>query len=606
MRPKNLGKNDILFDAKLLSDFIYELNISRRIALSYPEGHPMIQEPVKKALGLLAKLMGPRDEITLGVARNTLIFDQNHLDKKNPVYQDYAAALFKLGIIAVTFARNLDEGELLQFNRTLRMRRAEAREKGGIQRVLDEEGVRGIRVQGIEQGLFRTIEEDQIQPPSVPRRKEGKGSIWKSFVEGIMAGTLNPSGKAPSEEEENDPQLLSDLLNQKDGEIAPDRNLDYDQVIATYMRHALGEEGEKRKALLEKFSAFVSGLNPRLRRQFLSGTFRSLASHEELPDEVFAPFPGEIILEALQDLNARNLSASPFILRLLQKLGRTSSSEREDPLVTRGMEEKEKLGEMFKAIFQEDHLAAIVPPAYEETLRGIMGIEEISGLELPELGNLKKSLEGAETEIQTCMVIMEIMRSGLAEDQIEFLKRNLAETIDYWMETGDFGAINELCDRTKEPHPVQPGGPQERLPQILGALATPELIGSVLKSLSVWGKGKYPGIQELIRKVGEPFIEPMLDRLADASSLSIRRFCLNRLIEMGNAVRRPALRRLQDHRWYFVRNLLLLLRHVGDASVLPHLRRLLKHSHPKVRQEAAKLIRHFDSQIEKQGNQEGG
>ncbi len=43
MRPKNLGKKDILFDAKLLSDFIYELNISRRLALSYPEGHPLIQ-----------------------------------------------------------------------------------------------------------------------------------------------------------------------------------------------------------------------------------------------------------------------------------------------------------------------------------------------------------------------------------------------------------------------------------------------------------------------------------------------------------------------------------------------------------------------------------
>lgn len=65
-------QQETAFDSKLLSDFIYELNIARRCGLSYPPGHPRIQASIKKVMNLLAGLHEFREKITLEIARNVI------------------------------------------------------------------------------------------------------------------------------------------------------------------------------------------------------------------------------------------------------------------------------------------------------------------------------------------------------------------------------------------------------------------------------------------------------------------------------------------------------------------------------------------------------
>jgi HEAT repeat protein len=118
-------------------------------------------------------------------------------------------------------------------------------------------------------------------------------------------------------------------------------------------------------------------------------------------------------------------------------------------------------------------------------------------------------------------------------------------------------------------------------------------VNGVLNGLQSWGKEKYPDIQKLVQKVGQPFAEPVLDRLAEEPSRSIRRFYLDLLLEMGAVVRDVALSRLRDKRWYFVRNLTLILRHLDDPSILPAIKRILGHRHPRVREEVFRTLSHF-------------
>lgn len=581
-------KNEILFDAQLLSGFIYELNISRRLVSSYPHGHPFIRVPLQKAVDLLARLLQFREEITLGVARDCLIFEQRPLERKNPVYRDYARGLFQAGIVALVFARDLQADELFRFHRLLRKKRKEIGERGGIERIVQEEGLCHIRVRGVEYRLFRVVEEEQIGIPPAPREDAG-ASIWEAFVQGLLAGTLNPSRESPAEKEIA-PHLLAQVLNCRESGGPRGRDLDYEHVMAAYLRGALGEEGEKRKADLEKLSAFMSRLNPGLRRQFLSGIFRSLASQDEWAEEVLGPLPGEIIWNALEDLNARNLTASPFILNLLHKLGGYCSPEG-GGFPAGNRESPRRLAASFTTIFREDHLAELVPPVYRETLQGLMGIEKISGLELPEREELETSLEEAEIEMKTCLVMLKIMKSGPVRDTEGALERNLKETINGWVEAGNFRAVNEFFDRAGEGESEA----EKRPPQRLCTLATPEFARGVAHALNGWGKEKYAEVRKLVGKIGEPFIEPLLDLLGGTSSLSLRRFCVDCLVEMGAAARGPVLRRLGDPRWYVVRNLLVILRLLEDPGGVPALRNLVRHGHPKVREEALRALRHFAS-----------
>ncbi|MCU0646793.1 MAG: hypothetical protein MUF00_02250 [Gemmatimonadaceae bacterium] len=86
----------------------------------------------------------------------------------------------------------------------------------------------------------------------------------------------------------------------------------------------------------------------------------------------------------------------------------------------------------------------------------------------------------------------------------------------------------------------------------------------------------------------------LLDVLRDATGRTTRRMVYDRLRELGPAIAPLLTRRLDGAAWYFVRNLLALLRDLGsadggqaDATVLFH---YLDHTHEQVRIEALRLL----------------
>ncbi len=186
--PEN---NELALDTRLLSDFIFELNISRRCVTSYPKGHPLIHASMQKVVSLLAALLEFREEITLGIARDTLIFEQSFLDRKNPVYKDYAKVLFSRGIAALTFEKKLEEEEILRFNEILSLSQENIREKGGIERMVDSASIRHLRVKAIRYDLFRVIEKDQIETEEDDKKSS---TVWENFVRHLLDGTIDPSG----------------------------------------------------------------------------------------------------------------------------------------------------------------------------------------------------------------------------------------------------------------------------------------------------------------------------------------------------------------------------------------------------------------------------
>jgi hypothetical protein len=96
---------------------------------------------MKKVVNLLPKLLEFREEITLGIGRDSLIFGKSFLDRKNPVYQDYAKILFHQGIAALSIDKELEAEELLRFNEILSQNREKIRDEGGIERVVESAGI---------------------------------------------------------------------------------------------------------------------------------------------------------------------------------------------------------------------------------------------------------------------------------------------------------------------------------------------------------------------------------------------------------------------------------------------------------------------------------
>jgi hypothetical protein len=103
-------------EAKLLSDAVIELNISRRSVGLYPEDHPITRQAIESAFSSISNLLDSRKIINLGVTKDELIADGLPIDSKHAGIKEYTLSLNKKGIAAVVFRTGLQQRELLDFN----------------------------------------------------------------------------------------------------------------------------------------------------------------------------------------------------------------------------------------------------------------------------------------------------------------------------------------------------------------------------------------------------------------------------------------------------------------------------------------------------------
>jgi len=587
-------QQETAFDSKLLSDFIYELNIARRCGLSYPPGHPRTQASIKKVMSLLGRLLEFREKITLGIARDVIVVEKYHLDKKNPVYRDYAKCLFQLGIATLTIDRDLTEEEFLKFNEILGLNRERLKDEGGLPAILQGSGLGHLEIQLIDYSLFQVSEALQKSVDAPQGKPQKEDSLWEDFIQGLLEGTVADEDLFAILNAGVDPAALARFLNQKSSSADDQAELQYEQVIVSYIRHVFEKEksAPKRKKQLHQLSDFVLNLDPKLRRLFLTDIFRNLALRKNLPPDSLSSLSKGFILEAFEKINPQ----SPFyllILGLLQKLALIFDDGRPSPdLVEKGREKEAAISAKVDTLFRDFDLDLVMEKSYQQTLQNILTAESSAPVDSHEWENLKATLDGHTVDVQISSIILELLESGIAGGDTEGLERNLSELCGYFLQIGNFQALIQLHNKLEE----NAGSSREGASPHAGAFkvfSDPDFIAEILNGVEIWGKDKFPDIKKLICKIGRPFLGTMLDRLAEEPSLTIRRFLLETLSAMGPQSKELIIRRIYDKRWYFIRNLIVILRSSGDPTVLPLIRNLRKHEHPRVREEVLKTLFFF-------------
>jgi HEAT repeat protein len=84
-----------------------------------------------------------------------------------------------------------------------------------------------------------------------------------------------------------------------------------------------------------------------------------------------------------------------------------------------------------------------------------------------------------------------------------------------------------------------------------------------------------------------------LDRLAGTDSMSLRRFLMDRLVGFGELAGPALIGRLVDERWYFLRNLIVMIRQLKLTRAADRLRVLAGHRDPRVSLDALKTLLEF-------------
>lgn len=573
---------DVAFsiDSNRLSAFIRELNVARQFISTYPANHPLLVAAEEKVAHLGHSLLADSGAFTLGVTKDGLLLIGEELDPHNASFQTFSRLLAAHGVATISFLPGLETAELHLFNLLTSKKPDLLRSEGGIAAALRDHADHLL------------ITEINYQAFSVVDGLTGKVSasptnLWTVFVKSLLAGVDSAVLQSYSGIDMDDVESLTRIVSEL-GDTDQLRGLigNYSNALFSFSQKTA--ENQEMTLLINRISQLINELSPELRSQFLQNSVSSLANSPAMLCEIIKKLNPDVVLESLNQLSAQGTRMPAMVLGLLKRL-----RDEKNATLPSGLLYEQETASRLRELFREDDLDAFLPTSYQEVLHKVLLTRKSasdSSLS-PDLQTQMESMSEQFLEARTGSIIIEIMKSSPDADTSS-LQKNLEELCGYFLEIGDFASLSSLHVKL-----VTEGAADPRMSgirdSILYRLATPEFVDEVINGLSFWGKSKYEDIRSLIAKMGHPFIEPLLEKLATEQSMSLRRFYMDRLLEIGPDIESHLLTRLRDNRWFYVRNLLILLRGINNPQVCRQLHRLIQHPHPKVRQETLRTLIYF-------------
>lgn len=584
-------------DTKLLSEFIYALNIARRQVLSYPPGHPMVATATAKLVDVIPRLLEFRKEITLGIARDALMLEGGLLDAGNPVFQDLARNLFDARIASLTVTRELLEEEILKFFTIFQKSSDVLAEEGGIESIVVAAGLKGIRAQGVDFSAFSTTEAAAVHAPKMKPLEGDAALLWRSFASGMVSGSLDPDGVKYTQRSDLDPVLLAEILNNEYSEADSSVETSYEAAITMFIKQ--GEKEKLRDAdyqdTVGRLGEMVGKLKPELRRKFLNSTLKTCAQHPDSAELFLQNMPQSTLLDALEHMDAGVMDVPQTLLDVLGKLsanrGKDVSRSRVAGESTRSVQET--AGQL-SALFKEDRSEYFVPRDYQDAL-AVMAVAKVDhSLDNLQVEELLKSLDSRKIDGRFSTVLIDMLGRDVDQSTLVAIDENLNEVVDYFLGTGDFESLSYIYGLLCANDMTPPGKAIASAQETLARFASDNFVEEVLDGFDIWGKALHASIQSLIEEVGRPFAAPLLKRLGDEASMSRRRLFMGCLVRIGAQAQDVVAAQLKDPRWFFVRNMVVVLREINDPSVVPLLGSLSDYEHPKVQSEVLKTFLHYE------------
>lgn len=603
-QPQRAGR-EIPLDTRLLSEAVIELNISRKNVGIYPPGHIQITKSIDRAFEMLQKLFEIRDEMTLGVAKDTLLVGQDYLDQKNLVYRDFALSMNQQEIAAVTFIRGLDKDELVRFHRILTTKPDEIRSAGGISKIMAEAGIPHIRIQAIDYRSFHVTEEQEIVHSQGKGADEKKSAgLWQDFVMHLSAGTLAGSeeqGVSVKDAEQINPAELARLLNER--KLDSDAALQsYDRIISDYMRGRAENKQltQEQSATLANMNRLLQDLHPELRKQFLSVAFRRISTHTTIvdTDDLLGGYQDDMVINMLQQASAEGKEISPTLAGLLGKLTKaqaqsatTAHSHQSVADASDGvLETPPMLPEHMEKLFHREMYENYVGEDYEAMLKrlteGSGGAQEEFSLE-----EFTKTLEDDHLDFQIGRAILAFMTENIDEDDYKELAQKLMDIMPGFLKTGNFFLLWDIYETLRRHMMEKPvKGIRESAEEARKAFTDPEFKAKALEAFEIWMKDKGQEAAGFIQALGSETVPGLMDIFSRDESAGGKRIVLNLLCIFGEPAVREAHKRLRDPRAYYVRNLLMFLRRAGNQTSISQIKPLLQHQNQAVRMEALNTL----------------
>ncbi len=131
---------------------------------------------------------------------------------------------------------------------------------------------------------------------------------------------------------------------------------------------------------------------------------------------------------------------------------------------------------------------------------------------------------------------------------------------------------------------------QQIAASIVDGFYKPEVLRQLLRNALGRPGREGDAIIKIIEHRAEDAVPVLLDTLAEEDTRRVRQRLLHILTSLGDTTMSEVVERLDDERWYFLRNLLLLLGESGDQALIERIVPLAHHDDARVRRHAIEAV----------------
>jgi hypothetical protein len=563
-------------DVRLLSEAVTELSISRKNVELYPPDHPIIKNSLDRTLELLKKLFQRRNAITLGIAKNTLVVDDHNLDKRNPVFQDFALSIYSRGIAAITFYSGLDVKDLAVLHELIIMREGPIGD--ALVQLADTKDLRHVKLSPVDLSVF-DFKEDQLRLGVL------ESKIIEDYVRGLLEGRLADKD-AEDLVQKIPPEQLASFINNQMKENASGESCD--KVISAFL-------GRKSKLplsreIFQRFLTFLKNLKTELKTLFLNRALNHHFSSSEF-ERVLAELKEEDLKKLLEVFEQSSVTIPMSLKNLLDKFLDASVKDEfsfDTTIKGKAYVDDIEMDNSIINLLEEDNFSNYVSKQYQKELEiMIKGVEA----EKNQLTEILKQDSGERTVDRALAdVLLELLESGSidSEDYLKLVTR-LSALVDAFLETGRF---QELCDvyNTMYSYSLSGKFKVEASGMLEYFFRSEQFIRKLIEAFKLWGRYDQENAVRLSRVLRLYIVNPLLDAFSEEANPNIRKFFISLLSNMGVDVAHEAVKRLNDKRLDNLINMIVLIRDCGGKDYVKQIKPFAKNKNESLRMEAIKTL----------------
>lgn len=580
-------------------DVINRLIVACKSFTLYPLNHPVARNSLDMLLTVLNQFLEERGEFSLGVKRDALIYRNWSLGSKIDAFRAFAATLRHLNISDFTILPGATEEELQPFLHLLIADPERIELQGGIETQLFVAGVSRIVVVESQAREKDREEEDEEEDFAGGIRAVDLFDLLEDALKGFTQRVqelvnlmLEPEHLAFSLRNlsikgthiTDISQLVEGMyLFLKKAASIVDR--DFPSKRAVYYRSMaeaiLFLDTTVRNELL------IRQMLPQMKEDPFCTLLLSQFNTQEISDVLsyFLPIAQELIpktrpllrligyspaeveeaVEMLKDKLIENGNVSPALVYSLEA-GMEKEEERKEP--PRKLPTIEEVAEFFKEYSDED----------------IACISAISDLDLEK-----------ERLVESTPILLNLFRRGGDIDSLAVVWEQLEENFWGLLEKKQLGLAAMLLEEFKRIlGSVEPAyAPlRERVLLVVNEAASPAAIRATIQNASRYRDDQeiLEGFKSYMRVLKEDGVVAMINVLGDEEDMSMRKYINDVMVELARGYAGLIIARLNDERWYLVRNLISILGRLRATEALPYLRQTFNHPNPKVRAETIRSL----------------